>query len=392
MSQELDKLRQAVKTIKQAILESQLKATKYVNGVELSLYYGIGHYISENSRASHWGQGALKEISEQLHKELPGLRGFSETNMKNMRNFYEAWAPAINNYYKSSAMADEFSKALTINTKEILPLNRQPLADESAGFNIDEFLSLSFTHHIEIISKAKEQKERLFYIHEAVKGQWNKYKLRNALKVDLYHHQANLPNNFSKTIPSSQAIKAIEMFKDEYLLDFINVEELGVRDSEDIDERVVEQTIIQNVKNFIMTFGRDFTFVGNQYHLEKYGHELFPDLLFFNRELSALVCVELKRGDFKPAYLGQLSAYLKVLDDTVKKPFENPSIGLILCKGADKNFVEYLIQDYDRPMGVATYKTKEDILKVLPPTEELEKLLDDDNNKVDVDNMTSEEK
>lgn len=112
-----------------------------------------------------------------------------------------------------------------------------------------------------------------------------------------------------------------------------------------------------------------------------FGHELFPDLLFFNRELAALVCVELKRGDFKPSYLGQLSAYLKVLDDTVKKPFENPSIGLILCKSADKTFVEYLIQDYDRPMGVATYKSKEDILKVLPPAEELEKLLDGEDKK-----------
>lgn len=161
----------------------------------------------------------------------------------------------------------------------------------------------------------------------------------------------------------------------------MNVEELGERDKEDIDERVVEQTIIHNVKNFIMTFGKDFTFVGNQYHLEKFGHELFPDLLFFNRELAALVCVELKHGDSKPSYLGQLSAYLKVLDDAVKKPFENPSIGLILCKSVDKTFVEYLIQDYYRPTGGATHKKKEYFLKILPPAEELEKLLDGDGEK-----------
>lgn len=369
-------LRKAVDNIKQAILESQLRATKYANSVELSLYYGIGHYISDNSRDGYWGKGALHQISEQLHKELPGLRGFSETNMRYMRIFYEAWQPTFIALCNSSATADELQEPQEIDTTELLPTNRQPVVGEITHFNIAEFLSLSFTHHIEILSKAKDMPSRLFYIHIAIAGKWSKNMLRDALKADLYHHQGQLPNNFAKTVPTSQALKAIQMFKDEYLLDFMNVEELGERDKEDVDERVVEQAIIHNVKNFIMTFGRDFTFVGNQYHLEKFGHELFPDLLFFNRELAALVCVELKRGDFKPSYLGQLSAYLKVLDDTVKKPFENPSIGLILCKSADKTFVEYLIQDYDRPMGVATYKSKEDILKVLPPAEELEKLLD----------------
>ena len=349
--------------------------------MELSLYYGIGHYISDNSRQGYWGKGALHQISEQLHKELPGLRGFSETNMRYMRIFYEAWQPTFTALRNSSATADELQEPQKIDTTELLPANRQPADGEITHFNISEFLSLSFTHHIEILSKAKDMPSRLFYIHIAIIGKWSKNMLRDALKADLYHHQGQLPNNFAKTVPISQALKAIQMFKDEYLLDFMNVEELGERDKEDIDERVVEQAIIHNVKNFIMTFGKDFTFVGNQYHLEKFGHELFPDLLFFNRELAALVCVELKRGDFKPSYLGQLSAYLKVLDDTVKKPFENPSIGLILCKSADKTFVEYLIQDYDRPMGVATYKSKEDILKVLPPAEELEKLLDGEDKK-----------
>ncbi len=194
-------------------------------------------------------------------------------------------------------------------------------------------------------------------------------------------NQANIPNNFSNTLPTENfARKAVEIFKDSYLLDFINVEEIGERDKEDIDERVVEQQIIQNIKKFIMTFGKDFTFVGNQYHLEIYTEEMFPDLLFFNRELNALVCVELKTGKFKPGYLGQLSAYLRVLDDKVKKPHENPSIGIVLCKQANKNFVEYVIQGYDKPMSVATYTTSADmpdkLRKALPDTEELRKILD----------------
>ena len=175
------------------------------------------------------------------------------------------------------------------------------------------------------------------------------------------------------------ARKAVMMFKDSYSLDFINTEEIGERDKEDIDERVVEQKIVHNIKNFIMTFGTDFTFVGNQYHLEVYGVEFFPDLLFYNRDLNALVVVELKIGEFKTSYLSQLSTYLRILDDHVKKPHENPSLGIVLCKSANKDFVEYVIQDYKKPMGVATYKTAEDmperLRKALPDIDDLKKLI-----------------
>ena len=367
-------LRSAVTAIKQAILQSQYRAAKNVNREQLSLYFGIGRYISEHSRKGFWGTGAIESISEQLQRELPGLRGFGEKQLKNMRSFYEAWS----DYFNSVAMATELQKADNQEIVDIQALQnviRQPLATELI---IEEFVSVSFTHHCEILVKAKDYDERIFYIHQTYLNKWDKYKLRDLLKADLYHHQGQLPNNFTKTIPATRsAIRAIEMFKDEYLLDFINVEEIGARDEADIDEREVEQAIIQNVKNFIMAFGRDFTFVGNQYHLEKYGHHSYPDLLFYNRELAALVVVELKRGDFKPAYLGQLSAYLRILDAEVKKPFENPSIGIILCKQADKSFVEFLIQGYENPMGVATYKTAEDVRKVLPTEEELRRVMDE---------------
>jgi RecB family endonuclease NucS len=161
------------------------------------------------------------------------------------------------------------------------------------------------------------------------------------------------------------------MFKDEYLLDFVNVEELDERNPQDIDERVVENSIVQNVKNFILTFGKDFTYVGHQVHIEKLEHDMWVDLLFYNRELQSLVVVELKKGEFKPAYLGQLSAYMRVLNDDERKANENPVIGIILCKGADKSFVEYLLQDYNQPMGVATYKVMPEKLKAVMPDEKL---------------------
>lgn len=196
---------------------------------------------------------------------------------------------------------------------------------------------------------------------------------------DAYNNEI-LPNNFSKNIlDAKEARKAVMMFKDEYTLDFLNVEEIGERDAEDIDERVVEQKIVQNIKKFIMTFGHDFAFIGNQYHLEVYGVKHFPDLLFFNRELNSMVCVELKTGAFKTGYLGQLMTYLRILDDYVKKPHENPTIGIILCKEANKEYVEYVIQDYDKPMGVATYNTSEEmperLRNALPDIDELKKIL-----------------
>ena len=366
-------LRSAVTAIKQAILQSQYRAARMVNREQLSLYFGIGRYISEHSREGYWGTGAIESISEQLQRELPGLRGFSAASLKKMRIFYEQWQFIVNRSPTANDLEREMNKQ-EIDANALVAINRSPMANDLA---YEEFLSISFTHHYEILAKTENIDERIFYIHQTYLNKWDKYKLRDLLKADLYHHQGQLPNNFAKTIPTMRsAIKAIEMFKDEYLLDFINVEEIGARDEADVDEREVEQAIIQNVKNFIMTFGRDFTFVGNQYHLEKYGHHSYPDLLFYNRELAALVVVELKRGDFKPAYLGQLSAYLRILDAEIKKPFENPSVGIILCKQADKSFVEFLIQGYDNPMGVATYKTAEDVRKVLPTEEELRRVMD----------------
>lgn len=161
--------------------------------MELSLYYGIGHYISDNSRQGYWGSNAIETISEQLQKELPGLRGYSATSLKSMRRFYEVWKDDIDRQnedrLKSAATAADLDNSLNVNPNELALLNRQPTAGEITDFNIKEFLSLSFTHHIEIIRKIKTFGERIFYIHEAIVGLWNKYKLRDALKADLYHHQ-----------------------------------------------------------------------------------------------------------------------------------------------------------------------------------------------------------
>lgn len=233
------------------------------------------------------------------------------------------------------------------------------------------------------MAKVKDQDARVFYINRCAAEKYSREELSASIARDDYHHQGSLPNNFPQTLSAArQALRAISAFKDEYLLDFINVEELGVRDEQDVDERVMENAIVQNVRNFIMAFGKDFTFVRNQYHLDAFGEDQYIDLLFFNRELNCLVAVELKKGKFKTAYLGQLQGYLSVLDGFERKPHENPSIGIILCKDMNKSFVDYVIRDYTKPMGVATYKTAdempENLRKALPPVEELRRILDAD--------------
>lgn len=364
----------AVKQIKTAILQSQAKALKGVNQEQLALYYGIGRFISQNSRAGFWGKDAIDTISRQLSTEVSGLRGFSPRNLRNMRMFYEEWKCLDTNLADASAKLDFGNKSADESANLDSCKSLTPL--EIADIPIVAFFSIGFSHHTLILSKTKTLEERRYYIQLCSDLQLSYDALERKIAEDAYHNQGNMPNNFGMTIPDyKRAFQAIQMFKDEYLLDYINVEQLGERD-EDIDERVIENEIAHNVKNFIMTFGRGFSYMGNQVHYDKLGHDHWVDLLFFNRILKSLVVIELKKGSFKPAYLGQLAAYLRVLDDEERIEGENPSVGIVLCKDADRAYVEYVLQDYTKPMGVATYKSSQERLReLLPDEEEIKKLL-----------------
>lgn len=384
MNNEIQNITSAVNVIKTAILQSQTHAAKAVNQEMLALYFGIGRFISANTRNRNWGKGVLARISERLRSELPGLRGFGESSLKNMRLFYEAWnfiesnSPiGIGELTDKTTIAVEDSSNLCNNETDTI---RQLQLTNLPDFPLTEFLSISFTHHVRILENAKVLEERLFYIRYCYNYKPAADDVRNIIKTkDLYNHQEELPNNFLTTIPDyKQAFHSMQMFKDEYLLDFINVEEIGMRD-EEIDERVIEQNIVHNVKNFIMTFGKGFAFIGNQVHYDKLGHDHWIDLLFYNRDLRRTVVFELKKGNFKVAYLAQLSSYLRILNDDDRREGENAPIGIILCKNMDKEYVNYIMQDFRQPMGVATYKTADevepDVLKLLPPKEELIKLI-----------------
>ena len=403
MNQEIKTYQNAVEIIKTAILQSQARAAKAVNQEQLALYFGIGRYVSANTRKKNWGQGAIEAISNQLKQELPGLRGFSAPSLRKMRIFYEEWSMLERNSFVPTNKLDSLPEKTFVATNKFTEINtnsavataefeddseiRQLQLANLPDFPLREFLSISFTHHIAILAKAKAYEERIFYMKYADTYKPTVEDLEKAIIQDLYHHQDKMPNNFLATIPDyKQAYRAIRMFKDEYLLDYINVEELGMHD-EDVDERVIESNIVHNVKNFIMTFGRGFAFCGSQVHYDKLGHDHWIDLLFFNRDLNRTVVFELKNGNFKVAYLAQLSAYLRILNDDDRRDHEEAPIGIILCKNADKDYAGYIMQDFKQPMGVATYKTADEmdpeLLKALPPKEELQRVFIESSKKED---------
>ena len=303
----IQNLTEAVTTIKSAILKSRYIAARLANAEMLKLYLAIGKYISQNTRINKWGTGALQAISDQLQKELPGLRGFSEGNLKKMRIFYEEWSQ-----YDLSPQ----NRALLTHDLKTLPIN------------VETFFMVGFTHHYEIIKKCEKIEDRIFYINNCARNFWSVENLQNHIAAQ------------------------------DQLLDFVNIED---ENDECADERVLERGIVNNVKTFIQKLGSDFCFVDSQHRIVESDEEFFVDLLFYNRTLQSLVAIELKKGKFKPAYLGQLNFYLSLLDKYERKPGEKPSIGIILCKEAKKNIVELAIRDFSKPMGVSTYRLASEI-------------------------------
>jgi predicted nuclease of restriction endonuclease-like (RecB) superfamily len=369
----------AIKAIKLAILQSRYRIAVLANKEMLSLYYGIGKYVSENSRSGFWGTNSIEQISNGLQKELPGLRGFSSTNIKRMRIFYEEWKSTvvtnkINRPIPLGENEQQINNNIQIDENEYIII--RPIASvEFSPYVLDCFTKVGFSHHYEIIRNIKSLTERLFYIEKCANEFWSFEKLQYNLKSDLYHKQGISTNNFTKTISEKDLRgKALRAFKDEYLLDYVNIE-----DPDEEDERVIENQIVRNIKKFILTLGNGFSFIDSQHRLVVAEKEFFIDLLFYNRKLQCLVAIELKRGEFKPEYVGKLNFYLSALDEYEKLPNENPSIGIILCKSQEQKIVEFAFKDTSKPMGVATYKTyneiPDDIKKALPPIEELKKLL-----------------
>lgn len=322
---------QFVKDIKQKILSSQYEALKAVNKELINLYWDIGKSIVEKQDVLGWGKSVVKSLSEELQKEFVGMKGFSERNLWNMRNFYIE--------YKD-------------NTK-LQTLSAQ----------------IGWSHNVAVFHKCKDNLEREFYMKMVIKFGWTYRVLDNQIDNKSYEKFLLNQTNFDKTLPDSIKIQVKLAVKDEYNFDFL---ELGDEHS----EYELELGLINKVREFLAQMGSDFAFIGNQYRLEIDDEEYFIDLLLYHRKLKSLVAIELKIGKFKPEYAGKMNFYLSVLNDTIKLPDENPSIGIIICKEKKRTTVEYALKDSNQPIGVATYKITESLpnnLKgLLPSSKEIE--------------------
>ena len=361
-----------VKAIKNAISVSRYRAAKQANTAQLGLYYSVGGYISQHTRNAKWGTGALNAISQQLQQEIPGLKGFSEGNMRKMRLFYEAWQPV---FEKRSQVANEIEIALVPD--KLVPFDfakcSQPAHELPEDF-INRFLEVGFDSHMRILANVQSEEEKIFYVERCGREFWGRERLKLALQEDLYHQQGTMPNNFAVTLTDEQQrTVAMQTFKENNVLEFLHVENPDL-----VDERDVEQQIVENIKKFMLSLGGDFAFMGNQYRIIVNEKERFIDLLFYHRRMRCLVAIELKSGEFEPEYAGKLNYYLSALDTLVKLPEENPSVGIVLCRNKDNTEVEFALRDISKPMGVATYRSRDELprnYRYLPSSEDLKKLL-----------------
>ena len=320
--------------IKRRILDAQYQALKAVNKNLISLYWDIGQMIVEKQKGETWGKSVVENLAQDLRNEFPGISGFSARNIWYMRDFYLA-------YYQN----------------EIL----QPLVAE-----------IGWSHNLYIFERCKNDLEREFYIRWTKKFGWTKAVLLHQIQNKTYEKTLLNQTNFDATVSEEMLDQAKLAVKDEYIFDFL---ELG----ENYKERELERALIHKVEDFLREMGGLFAFVGSQFRLEIDGKEFFIDLLLYHRRLRCLVAVELKIGEFQPEYVGKMQFYLAALDDLVKMPDENASIGLILCQSKTRTIVEYALRESNKPIGVSQYKITSELpneLKgELPEPEQIAKLL-----------------
>ena len=314
--------------IKERIHKSRYEAAKAVNHEIIQLYWDIGKLITEKQQTHGWGKSVVETLSEDLQKEFPGISGFSKSNLWSMAQFYSEY-----------------------HADKIL----QPLVGE-----------IGWSKHLVIMSKCKDLQERQFYILATKKFGWTKDVLIHQVELKTYERYLLGQTNFEETLPEKVKKQAILAVKDEYNFGFTELSDVH-------SEFDLEKALIKNIRAFLIEFGGDFTFIGNQYRIEVDAEEYFIDLLLFHRSLQCVVAVDLKIGKFIPEYKGKMEFYLNLLNDRVKLPHENEAIGIIVCKEKKRTIVEYALKDSKKPIGVATYNltaTLPDAYKELLPAPE----------------------
>lgn len=303
--------------IKQRVRAAQYAALKAANTESVGLYWDIGRMIITRQEGDTWGKAVVVQLSADLQKEFPGVRGFSSQNLWRMRQFYQ-----------------EYSK----NAK-LSPLVRE----------------IAWTQNLLIMMGCKDDLEREFYLRATHKYGWTKAVLTLNIEAGTYQKYLLNQTNFDATVPEKVRSQAKLAIKDEYTFALMGL-------GEEHSEKELESALISKVNKFLTEMGGVFAFVGSQYRLAVDGQEYFIDILLYHRHLKCLVAVELKVGEFMPEYVGKMQFYLAALDSLVKIPEENPSIGIVICKSKKRMIVEYSLRESKKPIGVSTYK----VFKAVP--------------------------
>ena len=298
--------------IVQLITTARQRAYQAVNTTLIDLYWHIGERISQRIAAAEWGDGVVEKLARYIAKTQPNAQGFTRPNLFRMRQFYEAYR----------------------DDEKVSPLARQ----------------LPWTHNLIILSQSKRPEEREFYLRMAAQEKWGKRELERQVKSALFERTVLNPPKVSPLVTQMHP-GAIDAFKDVYMLEFLGLQE-------DHSEFDLHQGLLAKLKTFLIELGRDFSFVGSEFPVQVGARDFALDLLFFHRGLNCLVAIELKVGRFEPEYLGKLSFYLEALDRDVRKPHENPAIGVLLCASKDDEVVEYALSRTASPALIAEYQTQ----------------------------------
>ncbi len=320
-----------VENIKREITGAQYRAAVHVNTDMLLLYYDIGCVINEHKS---WGNKFIDNLASDIRVAFPESKGYSVRNLKYMAKFAARFP---NREFVQEALAQ-----------------------------------ITWYHHIALMDKVKNADEHVWYAKEAAQNGWSRNVLVHQIESGLYQRQVLVDkvSNFERRLPSPQSELAVQTMKDPYVFDFIPFRENMI-------ERDIEQALVRDVTKLLLELGTGFAFLGNQYHLNVGGDDFYIDLLFYNLNLRCYVVIELKTGDFKPEYAGQLNFYLSAVDGILKKEQDNPSIGLLLCKSKNNLVAEYSLKDISKPIGVSEYKVTsslpDDLEKQLPSVEDIQK-------------------
>ena len=320
-----------IESIKSEIKSAQYKATMSVNRELIILYYNIGKIINEHKT---WGNKFIDNLAADIKLEFPNVKGYSVRNLKYMAKFAETYP------------------------------DEQFVQTASA--------QIPWSHNTLILDKVQSPEQREWYIIKTAENGWSHSVLTHQIESDLYTRQviAKKVSNFENRLPSSQSELAMQTIKDPYIFDFIPFRE-------DMVERDIENALVKEVTKLLLELGTGFAFLGNQYHLNVGGDDFYIDLLFYNLNLRSYVVIELKTGDFKPEYAGQLNFYLSAVDEILKAEQDNPSIGLLLCKNKNDLVAEYALKDMSKPIGVSEYKITSNLPKEfmdqLPSVEDIQK-------------------